>query len=158
MLVVGDFMELPCEEYARHVLEDRTDINAEQLKGDMIKRLASTRRGSEEPTIALAETLILMRRRREEALGRELFADPAWDILLDLYVARSRNRPISISSLCIAASVPATTALRWINSLAERGWLIREADPNDGRRMYVRLTDEASSKMRDFLNSCLTAE
>lgn len=155
MLVVGDFLELPSDEYASHVLEDQLNVNIEQLKDDMIKRLVSSRHKSDEPTIGLAETLVLMRRKREESLGRELFADPAWDILLDLYIARSKDRRISVSSLCIAASVPATTALRWIKSLTEEGWLVREADPHDGRRMYVRLTDQACDKMRDFLSACL---
>src|SRR3546814_1843272 len=44
-------------------------------------------------------------------------SDPAWDMLLDLYLAAERNtRPVSISSLCIASAVPATTALRWIKT------------------------------------------
>jgi DNA-binding MarR family transcriptional regulator len=49
-----------------------------------------------------------------------------------------------VSSLCIAAAVPPTTALRWIRQLTDRGILIRQADPVDGRRVFIALSDEAA--------------
>ena len=47
-----------------------------------------------------------------------------------------------MSSLCIAAAVPPTTALRWIRQLTERGLLMRQADPEDGRRIFIALSEE----------------
>lgn len=88
--------------------------------------------------------LIRGRRMRDRFFDGALFADPAWDILLDLMAARIEGRPVSVSSLCIAAAVPATTALRWIRTMTERGLLEREADPRDGRRVYIRLGDKAA--------------
>jgi hypothetical protein len=43
---------------------------------------------------------------REQFFGPDLFADPAWDILLDLYAARLEQQRVAVSSLCIAAAVP----------------------------------------------------
>ncbi|WP_298015869.1 winged helix DNA-binding protein [uncultured Parasphingopyxis sp.] len=88
--------------------------------------------------------LIRHRRMRDRFFDGALFADPAWDILLDLMAARIEGRPVSVSSLCIAAAVPATTALRWIRTMTDRGLLVRDADPRDGRRVFIRLGDEAS--------------
>ena len=39
----------------------------------------------------------------------ELFGEPAWDILLDLYIANVENKPVSVSSACIGSAAPPTT-------------------------------------------------
>lgn len=85
------------------------------------------------------------RRRRQILFPEGLFADPAWDILLDLYVVRLEGREISISSSCIASCVPATTALRWLKTLEERGLIFRRNDKFDKRRIYIRLSDTTAS-------------
>jgi hypothetical protein len=64
---------------------------------------------------ALARRYLRHRRERERLLP-DLFADPAWDILLDLFAASIERRPVSVSSACVAAAVPPTTALRWIGT------------------------------------------
>ena len=95
--------------------------------------------------------MIKLRRRRETLLGPALFADPAWDILLDLLVAEDEGRPISVTSLCIAAAVPATTAQRWIGVLAESGLIVRQPNPSDRRTVLVSLAPETSSRLRSLL-------
>jgi len=97
--------------------------------------------------------IIRARRLREELFGVGLFADPAWDILLDLTAARIEGRSVAVSSLCIAAAVPATTALRWIKQLTEAGLLHRVADPDDGRRVFIELTDRAAAAMTAYFAS-----
>ncbi|WP_299323711.1 winged helix DNA-binding protein [Parasphingopyxis sp.] len=89
-------------------------------------------------------TMIRMRRLRERFFDRELFADPAWDMLLDLMAARLEGRQVAVSSLCIAAAVPPTTALRWIRTMTDRGLFVRRSDPRDGRRVFIELSDEAA--------------
>lgn len=88
--------------------------------------------------------LLRARRLRDQLIAPELFADPAWDIMLDLLAARLENTRVSVSSLCIAAAVPPTTALRWIRQLTDRGMLVRQADPRDGRRIFIALSDSGS--------------
>ncbi len=84
-----------------------------------------------------------MRRLRDRYFPSDLFADPAWDILLDLTASRLEKKPVSVSSLCIAAAVPPTTALRWVRMMTDQGLLERRADPADARRMFVDLSDAA---------------
>ena len=88
--------------------------------------------------------MIRARRLRDQYFSGELFADPAWDMLLDLMAARLEQKRVAVSSLCIAAAVPATTALRWIKALTDRGLFVRSADPRDGRRVYIELSDETA--------------
>ena len=89
------------------------------------------------------------RRRRSRALFFEesLFGEPAWDLLLDLFIAAKERKRVPVTSACIGAAVPTTTALRWLAILEERGLVVREADPTDARRIFVRLTAEAYAKM-----------
>ncbi len=92
-----------------------------------------------------------LRRRREASFGAALFSEPAWDILLHLFVAAADGRPVSVSSACKGAAAPATTALRRLRQLEDGGWVVREEDPADARRYYVRLSSGATKKMRSLL-------
>ncbi len=97
--------------------------------------------------------MIRLRRMRDRFFRSDLFADPAWDMLLDLMAARLERMQVAVSSLCIAAAVPPTTALRWIKTMSENGIFIRIADPEDGRRVFIALSDGAASGMLAYLSA-----
>jgi DNA-binding MarR family transcriptional regulator len=99
--------------------------------------------------------MIRMRRLRDKHFPSDLFGDPAWDMLLDLMVARIDRRPVSVSSLCIASAVPATTALRWIKTMTEAGLFERRSDPSDGRRVFIALSDETARAMNAYFDDML---
>lgn len=91
--------------------------------------------------------LIKARRLRDQYFTSDLFADPAWDMLLDLLAARMEEKNITVSSLCIAANVPPTTALRWISVMTNQGIFERQADLEDKRRVYIELSDDATASL-----------
>jgi DNA-binding MarR family transcriptional regulator len=95
-------------------------------------------------------TVIRARRLRARFFSEELFADPAWDMLLDLLQAEIAQLRVPVSSLCIAAAVPATTALRWLKTMVSNGLFVRRADPHDGRRVFVELSPDASRALRRY--------
>ena len=97
------------------------------------------------------------RRRRDALFGRPLFAEPAWDMLLDLYVQRHRNKAVSIHSLCIAAAVPQTTAFRWIGKLERSGLATRSPCTHDARVIHVQLSEEGIGIMERYLHGQLGA-
>lgn len=100
----------------------------------------------------LARTLYAARRMRAKLFGEpDLFAEPAWDILLDLYTAHCEGKLLPVTSACIGASVPVTTALRWLNILENKGLILRENDPNDARRTYVRISPLGMARMERVL-------
>jgi hypothetical protein len=101
----------------------------------------------------LVRTMIRARRLRDQFFHSEIFADPAWDMLLDLFAARLENRRVAVSSLCIAAAVPPTTALRWIKSLSDQGLFVRIADAEDGRRVFIELSQGAAAAMENYLRA-----
>lgn len=94
--------------------------------------------------------MIKLRRLRNSFLGNDLFADPAWDILLDLMAAQMEKQNVSVSSLCIAAAVPPTTALRWIAAMTQSGMLVRRDDPDDARRVFIMLSEDMAAKLEDY--------
>jgi hypothetical protein len=100
---------------------------------------------------AIIRAMIRVRRLRNQFFPAELFADPAWDMLLDLMAARLEGRAVAVSSLCIASAVPPTTALRWIKTLTDARLFERVADSNDGRRVFIELTDVAEQGMIAYL-------
>jgi DNA-binding MarR family transcriptional regulator len=97
--------------------------------------------------------IIKLRRMRDDHFKSELFADPAWDILLDLMAARLEGKSVSVSSLCIAAAVPPTTALRWVTGMTESGMLVRRMDPNDARRVFIELSEETADRLGTFFKA-----
>ena len=102
------------------------------------------------PDPRLIHHIIRQRRLRDHYFEAELFADPAWDILLDLTAALAEHRRVSVTSLCIAAAVPATTALRWIQQMTDMGILLRQPDPVDKRRAFITLADDVADAMARY--------
>jgi len=106
-------------------------------------------------TISAAEVrkLIRARRMRNQYLAEDLFEDPAWDMLLDLYAADLESAQVSVSSLCIAAAVAPTTALRWIARMTEAGLFERHPDPFDRRRAFLALSDATRVKLERYFTA-----
>lgn len=94
--------------------------------------------------------LIKARRGRADYLTRELFSDPAWDILLELLRAEIAQERLSASNACIAASVPTSIGLRWLKALEHHGLVTREGDLHDARRTFAALSEEASRALRRY--------
>lgn len=107
--------------------------------------------------LKLAKRAYRCRRQREVLFGSQLFADPAWDVLLDLFIAAQENRRVSVKSACVAASVPSTTALRYIGQLVEQGLVERQAHPTDSRSTHLTLTDLGRARMADYFRFAATA-
>ncbi len=103
---------------------------------------------------ALNEALIRRvqkaRKVRATFFGEKLFADPAWDILLELYACELGQQRISISKALAAAGVPETTGLRWLQTLEQKNLVARENDPLDARRVWISLTSSGASSMHRY--------
>lgn len=102
----------------------------------------------------MAKAEYRLRRSRDRVFAiTGIFADPAWDILLDLFMASIDRKQISTSSACIAACVPPTTGLRWLAALESESLIVRVADSNDKRRTFVELTPAAFDKILEYFRA-----
>lgn len=97
--------------------------------------------------------ILRSRRHRAKFFSEHLFADPAWDILLDLYAAYLGQRRLSVSAVCGSAGVPATTALRWVSNLTNENLIVRSADPLDRRRVYLALSEKGLASMQAYFEA-----
>lgn len=124
----------------------------DELRSTLDLPVARPTRAPASADFGSVRALIRARRKREAIFGEELFADPAWDVLLELYAASLVHRRVPTSELCKAAAVPATTGLRWIEKLHRLGLVTRHPDPLDARRVFVELTPRAAAAMQSYFD------
>jgi hypothetical protein len=133
------------------VQDSRRTRNIQILQPLQHGNLPAPRPGEAAADAAFIRTMLRARRLRAHYFPAELFADPVWDMLLDLLAAQLEGKKVAVSSLCIAAAVPATTALRWIGVLTESGLAVRVADPEDGRRVHIVLAEPTARALAAWL-------
>jgi DNA repair protein RadC len=112
--------------------------------------------GEDREALALVNArreLLLLERRRRFLENVHLFGDPAWSILIDLYVRQRTALRTTVSSACIASGAPTSTGMRYVKSLQDDGWLMKRPDPHDLRRTYVELTPEGMDRMTAIMAS-----
>jgi DNA-binding MarR family transcriptional regulator len=101
--------------------------------------------------IARAETIFRERRRRSRFFNRSMFAEPAWDMVLAVYIMQ--GHPVNIATLVSMVDVPQTTALRWLQYLEKERFVRREPDPDDRRQVSVRLLNHGFARIEAYLRS-----
>ena len=109
---------------------------------------------SQDEAAAVAK-IIDARRKRISLFSPNLFADPAWDMMLELFHAHLEGRRLATSELAHKANVPVTTSLRWIDKLETDGWVSREPDPHDLRRVFADISQRGLETMRAWLKEWL---
>jgi DNA-binding MarR family transcriptional regulator len=93
------------------------------------------------------------RNRRTEFFRADMFSDPAWDVLLEVYSSHLSQHRISMSQIGMTSNVPITTANRWIKILECEGLLAKTIDPLDSRRVYVELTFKGVRAVSGYFRS-----
>jgi hypothetical protein len=87
-----------------------------------------------------------------QALGFEVFPNPVWDMLLDLYLAHHEHREVYLWPLCIASHCPLSTAHRKVAFMERRGLVARSNHGRDRRRINVAMTDKGAETMDVILD------
>jgi predicted transcriptional regulator len=104
--------------------------------------------------VALAERDLSWRLWRNKAFGAAaMFGEPTWELLLDLFVQSQRWNEVTVTSACIAAGVPTTTALRYLSALIDAGLVERKPSQADKRMHLVVLTDRGIEMVKDSLKA-----
>lgn len=98
-----------------------------------------------------AETVLRRRILRKQLVGStELFGEPAWDMLLDLFIHDCKGHQLSMSSLCATAGIPISSAMKLVQRLCEAGILERTPDIFDGRRTLMKIAPEVAHRLRAY--------
>jgi len=97
-------------------------------------------------------SIIACRRGREAIFGRDLFCDPAWDVLLELHAAALGRRRMSLSDLARVLDLRPSTMARWIGALAEHGLVLTVGGGGDESAVEVELSPHAAVEMQRLLD------
>lgn len=95
-------------------------------------------------------TILRVRRRRSELFGCELFSDPAWDILLELFAAELGGRAMTLDDLPPVA--PKSTLARWVSTLEERGLIRCGVDVARPADVQIGLSRDCAAKLSLLLS------
>lgn len=96
-------------------------------------------------------SLIMLRRGREAIFGKDLFSDPAWDILLELYAIKLASRSIALSDLALAIGTPYSRTIRWVSALEAWGFVERN-HPAGGQQSQIQLTTDGAFRMKRLVH------
>lgn len=108
-------------------------------------------RGGVQAALANARRTGRRRLLRRQLLGADaLFGEPAWDMLIDLFIHHCKGVPVSTSSLCVASDLSMSSALRLVQRMIDADLLEREADPEDGRRNFINLSSGTAHRLMAF--------
>lgn len=90
------------------------------------------------------QALLIGRRGREALFGTELFSDPAWDILLEVYAGQLGGRTIDPADLAKTTTIPLSVINRWLTALSSRGLVTID---REGGLPLLKLTADGAAKM-----------
>lgn len=116
----------------------------EQLKGLLLRKTLQRPLSLTEDHI---RSVLLVRRARADVLGEQLFSDPAWDILLELYAAKLGDRKMSLADVARAIDTPQSTTQRWVKALEEHGLVQSRIDSTKADLFWIALTDQGAEKL-----------
>ncbi len=121
---------------------DRVRAVAARGRGEIVAPVPA---GPEEPDdVDRARVLLAQRRARDAAAGAlaDMFGEPGWDILLNLFVAFEEGRAMDAATIAIAIGLRPAVLTRWLAVLTERG-LIRSVAPQPGSAMTLTIEGTA---------------
>ncbi|WP_394664707.1 hypothetical protein [uncultured Sphingomonas sp.] len=121
---------------------------------DELALLESLVRSETEARIRPADIGQIIRSAREgigQVFDAELFADPAFDMLLFVFLEEEAGRPVETSACYRASGVPRTTAVRWINMMVSNGMFESAPHPTDRRLALLSLSEDTRARVRQWL-------
>src|SRR5438034_518711 len=109
----------------RQILVDGNAVNAN------IPKLSSAapQKFGQDRLLALAHNIIRSREKRANLFSKSMFGEPAWDMLLALYISSTEGPRHSVGSLGMLSGSPQTTALRWLDYLVMEKLVLRLPNP-----------------------------
>lgn len=124
----------------------------ERVKGDASRAAEGTASPEQRELLREhARQIRFSRDLRQKSFDRNIFGEPAWDVLLALYTIDGDQRRLNIRELAKLTGLALTTALRWLDYLEEQGLIDRKPNPFDQRMVYVELSNNGRDAMDRYL-------
>lgn len=106
-----------------------------------------------ETLVSRARIVLGCRKLRDRYFNPVMFGEPAWDILLLLYISEySASRP-TLTTLSEWIDAPVTTVMRWVDFLEEERLAERQGQPAGGRNAHVGLLEKGRAGLESYLGT-----
>ena len=101
-----------------------------------------------------AKAIVHRRKKRSAFFPSAMFGEPAWHILLTLYVGEDQPGQ-TVTSLAALMSAPQSSTIRWLDYLEGQRFIVRESHPTDKRSAISRLTEKGRGAIEGYLSELL---
>ncbi len=88
----------------------------------------------------------------------DLFANPGWALIIELYISQAEKRPLKLDEACSCMRVPRSTALRWIGLFERAGWLNALGEAASTHPKFLRLSEEGRSRAEAALDLAVAGD
>ena len=105
-----------------------------------------------------ARRILTSRGNDNRPLHTMLFTNPAWDILLNLYIAETEGRGMTVLDCCLASVVRQSVALRWLTYLKQEGMVLEVTDITQPRQTQIQLSESTKSAIASYLGSLINLD
>lgn len=137
----------------------KDDIEAATRLVHSLERMIEEPRASnadvptQEQLVRLAKRLRDMRKSRCRFFDENLFGEPGWDMILSLFISDVEGYRLKVTDLMHESQATPSTALRWIDRLAELGLVQRRENPFDRRSQFVEMPADGIRKTTALLET-----
>ncbi|MDO9369434.1 MAG: MarR family transcriptional regulator [Sphingopyxis sp.] len=100
---------------------------------------------------------LLRARNKMARLAPGILRDPAWDMMLCLFINCEEGGILFVKQLILSCGESPTAALRHIDRLEDAHFIERLSDPLDRRRVIVRLSESGRTAMFAMLEDAFQA-
>lgn len=97
----------------------------------------------------LADAILRLRRHRAQIFSRSMIGEPAWETLLEIFVADAKGLPMTGRLVAEQHRVPATVMARWLMHLTAEGLV--DGDSTGNLDEELTLSGAGMEKMEQVL-------
>ena len=95
----------------------------------------------------------MRRQERTREFSRILFGEPAWEMVLELYIRETAGVSTTTAQLKVGLEMCAAVVARWLLVLEQEGLVGRLAHPLHAGTEFVELTDRSREALERYLAS-----
>lgn len=104
-----------------------------------------------------AKAMMGARKHRQNFAFSFMLSDPAWDILLELFLSWSQGKAMCFKDVTLSTGLSAGTAHRYLHIMAGADLLVRTRHPTDARVTYFEITQKGLVEVGTYLSSASSA-
>jgi len=98
--------------------------------------------------VEIARSIYKSRLDRLSFIDEDLLGEPAWSILLYLFIENCTG----ITELCSAANAPPSVAVRWISILEKRGLIVSRTNEEGLKDLEISLSDKGANQLSEYFS------